>query len=290
MAKEGFITKNVTKRTSVCWMAGAGVFLLLFLSGCSAFYPRRGHYQNSSVMDFLYPNTQQQAVEVGTPYLRLPLRVGLAFTPGIKYRSNGITEDKRIELLTRLGSHFDELPFVESIEIIPSGYLRPEGSFENLDAVRRMFAVDVIALVSYDQTRFSGDSFLSVAYWTIVGAYLVPGEKNSTHTMLDAVIYDIPSRKLLFRAPGTSQIKSRSTPVGADERLRSDAVRGFDAASEDLVVHLGEQLEVFKKRVREKPKEFQVVHREGYKGSGSTGGLFLLLILLFGINFLKRIS
>ena len=37
-------------------------------------------------------------------------------------------------------------------------------------------------------------------YWTNVGAYVIPGEKNDTQTMLDAVVYDIPSRKIVINS------------------------------------------------------------------------------------------
>ncbi len=39
-----------------------------------------------------------------------------------------------------------------------------------------------------------------------MGAYVVKGEKNETRTLMDAVVYDIRSRALLFRASGESGI------------------------------------------------------------------------------------
>ncbi len=47
----------------------------------------------------------------------------------------------------------------------------------------------------YDQVQFTGEGLLSLTYWTIVGAYLVPGEKNETKTMLDAAVFYIASRR-----------------------------------------------------------------------------------------------
>ena len=37
--------------------------------------------------------------------------------------------------------------------------------------------------------QFTDEGLASFAYWTIIGAYIIPGEKNDTHTMLDAVVY-----------------------------------------------------------------------------------------------------
>ncbi len=57
-----------------------------------------------------------------------------------------------------------------------------------------MYDIDVIALVSYDQVQFTDGSFLSLTYWTIVGAYVVAGEKNDTSTMLDLTDPHKPSK------------------------------------------------------------------------------------------------
>jgi rhombotail lipoprotein len=112
-----------------------------------------------------------------------------------------------------------------------------------------MYGIDVIALISYDQTRFTDRGVASISYWTIIGAYIVPGEKNDTHTMVDASVYDIKSRKMLFRAPGISHIKSKSTPVNLSEQIRIDSIEGFKQASEALIISLKEQLELFRERV-----------------------------------------
>ena len=43
-----------------------------------------------------------------------------------------------------------------------------------------MFGIDVIVLLSYDQVQFRDEGLLSLTYWTVVGAYTIPGEKNDT--------------------------------------------------------------------------------------------------------------
>jgi len=67
-------------------------------------------------------------------------------------------------------------------------------------------------LISYDQTQFTDQGVLTLAYWTIVGAYVVQGEKNDTQTMVDAVVYDIPSRKMLFGLQGRASSKAVPPP------------------------------------------------------------------------------
>jgi rhombotail lipoprotein len=100
--------------------------------------------------------------------------------------------------------------------------------------------------------------------------------------MVDATVYDIASRKMLFRAPGTNHIKSSATPVNLSEKLRTDSLDGFRAASDDLVVNLQNELESFKVKVKEKPQEYIVEHKQGYTGGGSLGGPFALMLLGLG--------
>lgn len=241
----------------------AGV-LVMTLAACQT----TNKYQNSSAVDFLYPHGHDVS-EVGVPHLKLPLRVGIAFTPG--WQDGPVDPATRHELLKLVSDRFAQVDFVESIEIIPDGYLRRGGSFANLDQLQRMFGIDQIALVSYDQTAFTDETAASLLYLTIVGAYVVPAEKNTTHTLLDAVVYDIDSRKLLFRAPGISTIKRNSTLINLPRRQRYDAVEGMTAASQNLSDNLQSELLEFRKRVRNQPELAEVSVRQGQWGGGSIG-------------------
>ncbi|MEJ2467823.1 MAG: rhombotarget lipoprotein [Campylobacterales bacterium] len=255
------------------------LFILVLLDGCTFMTQERHH--SSSVVKYLYPK-KQVAVKPQVPTLALPLNVGIAFVPASDWKGRQPTEDEKQALLEEVASHFRAYDFVKKIEIIPSAYLRPEGSFANLDQIRTMFGVDVIALVSYDQYQFTGEGVASLSYWTIVGAYIIPGEKNDTHTMVDAAVYDIASRKLLFRAPGVSHIKGRSTLVNINEQLRKDRVEGFQIASRDLAKNLDEELAKFKEKVKQSPESYKVVHKEGYTGGGSVDSLVLMLMAFAG--------
>lgn len=250
----------------------------------------RTSHRSSSVMQYLYPDKKDYIETSGIPRLELPLRVGIAFVPENTGRNRALTERDKMELMKTVSRHFKKYGFVKSIELIPSAYLRQGGSFVNLNQLRTMYGIDVISLLSYDQTQFTDEGIASVTYWTLIGAYIIPGEKNDTHTMVDASVYDIQSQKMLFRAPGTSHIKSNATPVNLTEQLRADSVRSFEEACSDLVVNLDNQLESFKEKIKETPDEYQVVHRPGYTGGGSLDGFFvILLILLSGYwAWLKR--
>jgi len=259
---------------------------LFTLSGCAT----RSTHHSSSVVNYLYPDKSEPVETSQIPTLALPLRVGVAFVPETSGRNYGFTEKEKARLLKEVSDNFRKYDFVKSIEILPSAYLVPKGSFSNLDQIRTMYGIDIIALVSYDQTQFTDEGLASISYWTLIGAYIVPGEKNDTHTMVDAAVYDIKSRKMLFRAPGSSHIKGRATPVNLSEELRQDSLEGFNAASRELVKNLDAELSRFREKVKEAPQEYKIVHRSGYGGGGSLDFLSLLALLVLAAGISRRSS
>jgi rhombotail lipoprotein len=243
-------------------------FVMLTGCGLQNLIKWRSHrHHATSMVDYLYPDRSERIETAGVPaVLSVPMKVGIAFVPAqsSENRSQGdLSEKEKIALLR---------------EIIPSAYLTPQGSFANLDQIRTMFRTDVIALVSYDQVQFTDEGLLSLSYWTLVGAYVVKGEKNDTQTMMDSAVYDIPSRKMLFRAPGLSHVKATATLINLEEQLRKNRSAGFSDASKDLVVNLQDQLEQFKEKIKTEPEEFKIQHKPGSTGGGSIDGLTLILL------------
>jgi len=250
----------------------------------------------SSVVDYLYPRSKQEVVQPSIPTLRLPLKVGVAFVPEQPLRTSGgglwgrpttagaLTEARKTALLETLAAHFRRYDFVGSIEVVPSAYLTAGGSFTNLEQIRTMYGIDVVALVSYDQVQFTDQGLLSLTYWTLVGAYVVSGEKNDTSTLMDTAVYDIASRKMLFRAPGNSQVKGSSTPVNLAESLREDSAKGFDQANQLMLASLDQQLTAFRQRLKDRPDEVRVERTAGYSGGGAMdAGWFGVLLGLAGL-------
>jgi rhombotail lipoprotein len=265
------------------------IAIVSLLTACGTFGGASAN--KSSLVEFLYPNTSDYVETPEIPQLRLPLRVGIAFTPATQRGTADFSEVQKRALAQNVAAKFGDLEFVNNIEIIPSDYLRPQGSFTNLDQLRQLFNIDVIVLLSYDQSIFVDEGLMSLTYWTIVGAYIIPGQKNDTQTLIDAAVYDITSRKLLFRAPGASVVESRETLAANSEQLREDSVQGFTDASNELSSNLSVELERFQQRVKETPEQFQISAREGYTGigSGSIDGWFLfMLAALFSVAFLLR--
>lgn len=278
----------ITTRARRALIAASVIGLATVIGGC-AIYGSTQTRAVSSVYDYLYPEKDGVIEEPGIPVLRPPVKVGIAFVPetgnrgGYGYWSGdsiraGFTEQKKLAVLQRVADHFRKDPIVGSIEVIPAFYLKPGGSFANLRQLKSMYGIDLIALVSYDQVQFSDEDALSFSYWTIVGAYVIAGEKNSTETMVDTVVYDIESKKMLFRAPGMSTIKGRATPVNLSEELRTDGARGLDLASDQMILMLDKQLIAFRERVKENPAEYKVEQRAGYSGGGAAGVEWLALL------------
>ena len=241
--------------------------------GCAEFSHRQTRHRANSLYQFLYPVGTERVDKPAIPTLNLPLRVGVAFVPtnekDKRVEDMEFTETHKAELLKKVSAEFKSYPFVKNIEIIPSAYLTPHGGFANLDQLKTMYNLDVIALLSYDQAQFTDQGLLSLTYWTVVGAYVVPGDKNDTRTMLDGAVYDIASRKLLFRAPGISTVQTRSTWMNQSQELREMSQEGFEKAATNMVAELKVQLADFQDRVKKSPTEFKVVRREGYTGEGA---------------------
>ena len=255
------------------------VFLAVVFTGCVGMYGRNRNSRSSSIADYLYPKQERLLVNPQMPVLELPLRVGLAFAPVENPWGNEISSLQKEQLLERVAATFRAQNYVKSIEVSPAGYLRKEGSFTNLDQVRRLLGIDVVVLVSYDQMQFTDDNLLSLTYWTIVGAYLFTGNKNDTQTLIEAAVYDIPSRSLLFRAPGSNQIKSTSTAIGTSERRREDAAKSLALAMDDVTKNLDLNLAQFKERIKQGSANVQIKHQPGYTGGGALDAGYVLLLL-----------
>jgi len=256
--------------------------VLLALAGCASWSSGKGPKQVGSVVDYLYPNANEPpAMKSEVTRLRPPVRVGVAFVPG-SGAATSLPETEKIKLLERVKASFSRHEFIGNIEVIPTAYLQPKGGFTNLEQVARMFNVEVVALLSYDQVQFNDTNVLSVLYWTIVGAYIIHGDQYDVQTLVDASVFDVRTHKLLFRAPGTSQVKGSASMAGFSERARAARVEGYNKAVDDLVPKLQAELDRFKERIKT-DGSFKVENKPGYSGGGSVDGLMLALLALLGL-------
>ncbi len=224
----------------------AGTALIVSVPACAG----TSRTRRASVLEYLYPEGKEAQPPTDVE-LDLPVSLGLAFVPEATARGGGALQPGQQEaLLERVRAAFAGTPEIERIELVPSSYVTPAGGFENVDQIRRALGIDLIALVSYDQTQFDDPNLASITYWTIVGAYVVSGNTNETHTLVDASAFDVDSRALLLHASGKSLVKGKATPVDLERSLREDRVEGFELAIDDLIANLAVALEAFRAQVK----------------------------------------
>jgi rhombotail lipoprotein len=243
---------------------------------------------SSSMVDYLFPDGMEQPIQQQASMLELPLRVGIAFVPPTQQVQGMLDEATKQELLDAVAAHFSGREYISAIEVVPETYLKAGRGFQTLDQVARLYGLDIMALVSYDQQTFTADTRASFWYWTIVGAYVVKGSQNDVSTFVDTAVFDIRSRKLLLRAPGTSQIEGKSTAVDVAEKLAESRVAGFRTAMSDMTTNLSSELDELQARLESgDTPDIQVSHQPGYTG-GTGGAGPWTLTLLAGMAFFRR--
>lgn len=224
--------------------------LLSVLLVCACATPPTQH--RAGVLDFLYPEGKPAAPPQDVQ-LHLPLRVGIAFAPesGRGAYASALDESRRQQLLARIVEAFKGVEGLQKIEVIPTSYLKPAGGFDNVDQLKSLLGIDLVALLSYEQTQFGEFNKASLAYWTIVGGYFVKGNKNETHTFVDTSVFDIASRALLFNAAGRSKLEKSSTAVEVYEAQRNDSVKGFEQAVDAMIAQLHTALAAFREQAKD---------------------------------------
>lgn len=244
--------------------------VLLILGGCSYARVQR----RSSLVSYLYPERRDVPPPNPDVRLQLPLRIGIGFIPPDAVSRAFFPPDAETRLLGVVKKSFQGRDWVGSIMDIPSGYLEPRGGFDNLDQVARLFNVDVIALVSVDQLQVSNPRRASILYVSIIGAFLLPLDRNQTRTMIDAAVFHVPTRTLLLRAPGVSSISGNSTAMDIGAKLDERSLKGFDFAMKDLAKNLDAEVGQFKASVASgERKDVDIVTAEGksVRGGGAFG-------------------
>ncbi|MEZ5483318.1 MAG: rhombotarget lipoprotein [Porticoccaceae bacterium] len=258
---------------------GFAITITILLTSCSTYFGydgRRG--VSSSLVDYLYPNGEVPPKhEEIKSHLQLPLNVGLAFVPSDITSSLSLPESKKSELLEEVKSKFVELEYVKDITVIPETYLRSSKGFKGVEQIARLYGLDIIALVSYDQVAITAETKSSVMYWTIVGAYFIKGNQNQVTTFVDTAIFDVHSKKMLFRAPGVSDTQKASTLVEVRQASRSARTEGFELAMANMSDNLAIELDKFKEKIKN-DNSVQLSHREGYGGGGAIQWPFLLVL------------
>lgn len=258
--------------------------IILLLTACSDLW-NIGNYKKrqgsaSSLVEYLYPDGRiPPGIMEKIPQIKVPMSLGIAFVPNHSYNrsSYSLTEAHKNALLEKIKKQFISRPEIQAIKIIPSHYLIRKGGYNDLRRIAALYGVEQVALVSYDQTAFIHHNPLSLTYWTIVGAYIIPGNSHNLQTFVDIAVIDVRTTKLILRAAGQHSIKHVSTAVAQRASFRKISQKSFTEAVQLMSTNLDTALEEFKVRLRQGSKEAKITYAPGY--SGNTDLIFLLLII-----------
>lgn len=258
------------------------IALLMPLSGCiplnEFFCAPDCHsetHNSTSLVGFLYPDGKLPPPTDTIPELHLPLRVGLTFLPSQNVSANsGLESVRKEELMERIRKRFADRKFVADIVIIPDYYLNSRRGYDGLQGVQRLYNVDVMAIISYDQTTHMEDNNWSLSYFTIVGAYVVKGSRHDLSTLIDLAVVDPTSRSLLLRAGGTDVRHGNSTMIDQERETREASAAGFSTATDHLIDNFDLALTKFENDVKNGTANVKVVHRESHSHGGGGGGAF----------------
>lgn len=274
--------------------AGSSGCALLGESLCAPHCESRTH-NSSSLVTFLYPNGNEPPPADSTPELHLPLRVGLAFLPS-GGPAAALDAAHQQELLERIRQRFNQRSFVREIVVIPDYYLRGNRGFEGLQGVQRLYNIDLMALVSYDQVTHEENNNWSLGYLTIVGAYLLKGNSHDLATLVDLAVVDPTTRSLVIRAGGVDTRQGSSTLIDEARESREAASAAFSAATDQMIANFDAALTQFESDVRAGRANVRVVHKDGGPRGGATGGAgalqwpWLLLLLPLVALRARRVS
>jgi len=276
-------------RTMLLAAAAAGT-----LTGCGFFnqlqcapHCRSEAHNSSSLVSFLYPDGKTPPPQDTTPELHVPLRIGLAFLPsqsGAQYTD--LDEAHKERILERIRKRFADRKFVSEIVVIPDYYLKSSRGFEGLQGVQRLYSIDLMALVSYDQVTRRDDNNWSLTYLTIVGAFVIKATDHDVATMVDLAVVDPATRSLVLRAGGTHGSHAHSTLVQEQQEARLDADKSFDAASNQMIENFDSALKRFEASVHAGHANVRVVERNGSTGGG--GATYALDVIFLGLLAARR--
>src|SRR3984957_4776586 len=271
------------------YTTGLGLAVILGLSGCAnlaCFSSCQRHAQNStSLVEFLYPDGAMPPPQDVQPQLHLPLRVGLAFLPSNGDTQIGPDAAQEEALLQEIRKRFVSRKFIAEIVVIPDYYLQGRRGFEGLQGVQRLYGIDLMALVSYDQVAHEDDNHWSLGYITIVGAYVLKGTRHDVSTLVDLAVVDPATRSLVLRAGGFDTRHGTVALINENRRLRETATEGFNVATQQMIDHFDSALTSFESDVREGKANVKVVSNHGKPSYGGGGSIDWL-----ELSFLKSVS
>jgi rhombotail lipoprotein len=278
----------MNRTTRVRWRLVSTAACTLAFSGCAWLYgSSRDHDGTTPLVEFLYSNGDIPPVTTDVK-LNLPIRVAVSFLPekDSGYVNSGAQALDREKVVNAIRERFRVLPYVTEIVVVPSYYLhtRKGDGLAQIEQLSQLYKFDLFALVSYDQILDQSLNKNSFVYLTLVGEYLVRGNRNETHTLLDLAVIDPRSRSLVLRSAGSSSLGGNVTSVGAQNHANAQRSKGFELATTQLLDNFQRELTAFETRVKDGSAPVRVSRRP----SGGGGSLDWLLLVGTFLMLWKR--
>jgi len=118
---------------------------------------------------------------------------------------------------------------------------------------------------------------------------VIHGNQYDIQTQVGASAFDVRSQKLLFRAPGMSQVKgsASASAMVLSASARSGRNDGYTQAVDGLIPKLQTGIDIFKAKL--KSNRFIVIEtKEGDRGGGAMDGCSLALLAALALWVMAR--
>jgi rhombotail lipoprotein len=214
------------------------ILVVVAVTGCA----HNGRVRESSSMslDRLIESAKDSRVAPDKSPLSFPASVVILMVPGDGQVPETVLHQAAEKLKQQLVAN---KKYIGSVSIVSTFDVNNKMTLEQ---VRANYAADVVILIFYRQdqrTMQSGPAALLDA--AIVPAFVVPGVKVHTATLIEGVVAHIPSNAVIFRTSGHEDRNSYSTSYSEENVAAAASVDSFNAAMVDFGKSLSSTLNQF---------------------------------------------
>lgn len=214
------------------------VLITVALAGCA----HNGRVRESSSMslDTIIESAKDSRVTPDKSPLSFPVSVAILMVPG----DGQVPETALYQAAEGLKQQLvSNKKYIGSVSIVSMFDLNSKMTLEQL---RTSYAADVAILIFYRQdqrTIQSGPAALLDA--AIIPAFVVPGVKVHTATLIEGVIAHIASNAVIFRTSGHEERNSYSTSYSEENVAAAASIDSFNVAMVDFGKSLSNTLTQF---------------------------------------------
>jgi|GEM_PF-1356120 len=214
------------------------VLVAVALAGCA--HNGRVRESSSVTLDKVIESAKDSRVATDKSPLTFPASVAILMVPGDGQVPETVLHQAAEGLKQQL---LENKKYIGSVSIVSTFDVNKKMTLEQ---VRSSYAADVVILIFYHQdqrTMQSGPAALLDA--AIVPAFVVPGVKVHTATLIEGVVSHIPSNAVIFRTSGHEERNSYSTSYSEENVGAAASVDSFNAAIVDFGKSLSNTLNQF---------------------------------------------